>query len=165
MCLVRKTGVLTISWTLWIAGPMSFYGGILRCPRPRKESAEMKHISLTFAVALAVALSSYSISYAQCGNQAKGCSDGCGSKQQCSQRHWPIIEGCGRLVGSFVRGYPLGGGPSGYGDPGWGRGRLGGRRCPTSFNAGPAGGAITYPYYTIRGPRDFLAEQPRGIGP
>jgi hypothetical protein len=24
---------------------------------------------------------------------------------------------------------------------------------------------VTYPYYTNRGPRDFLAENPRGIGP
>jgi hypothetical protein len=31
--------------------------------------------------------------------------------------------------------------------------------------AGPAIGAITYPYYTTRGPRDFLAKNPRSIGP
>jgi hypothetical protein len=30
---------------------------------------------------------------------------------------------------------------------------------------GPPTGAITYPYYTNRGPRDFLAQDPRGIGP
>ncbi len=28
-----------------------------------------------------------------------------------------------------------------------------------------ATGAITYPYYTSRGPRDFLATNPRSIGP
>ena len=31
--------------------------------------------------------------------------------------------------------------------------------------AGPPAGAITYPYYTVRGPRDFLAKSPTPIGP
>ena len=30
---------------------------------------------------------------------------------------------------------------------------------------GPATAAVAYPYYTTRGPRDFLAKNPRGIGP
>ena len=30
--------------------------------------------------------------------------------------------------------------------------------------AGP-GGAVSYPYYTIRGPRDFLETHPQSIGP
>ena len=33
------------------------------------------------------------------------------------------------------------------------------------FAAGPPTGATTYPYYTNRGPRDFLARNPRSIGP
>jgi hypothetical protein len=33
------------------------------------------------------------------------------------------------------------------------------------FAAGPPTGAVTYPYYTTRGPRDYLAKNPRGIGP
>lgn len=32
-------------------------------------------------------------------------------------------------------------------------------------DAGPPSAAITYPYYTTRGPRDFLASNPRSIGP
>lgn len=32
-------------------------------------------------------------------------------------------------------------------------------------NSGPATGAVTYPYYTIRGPRDFLDRDPQPIGP
>jgi len=46
----------------------------------------------------------------------------------------------------------------------------GGRGCglcsrqATAYDAPPTG-AITYPYYTTRGPRDFLAKDPRGIGP
>ena len=31
--------------------------------------------------------------------------------------------------------------------------------------AGPPTGAVTYPYYTVRGPRDFLAKNPGSIGP
>lgn len=30
---------------------------------------------------------------------------------------------------------------------------------------GPSAGAVSYPYYTNRGPRDFLSPNPRGIGP
>jgi len=30
---------------------------------------------------------------------------------------------------------------------------------------GPPVGAVTYPYYTTRGPRDFLASNPTPIGP
>jgi hypothetical protein len=30
---------------------------------------------------------------------------------------------------------------------------------------GPSAGNVSYPYYTNRGPRDFLANDPRGIGP
>jgi hypothetical protein len=30
---------------------------------------------------------------------------------------------------------------------------------------GPAAPTVTYPYYTTRGPRDFLAAQPPSIGP
>jgi hypothetical protein len=33
------------------------------------------------------------------------------------------------------------------------------------FAAGPPTGGVTYPYYTNRGPRDYLADNPRGIGP
>jgi hypothetical protein len=33
------------------------------------------------------------------------------------------------------------------------------------FTPGPPVGAVTYPYYTIRGPRDFLAKNPPSIGP
>jgi hypothetical protein len=30
---------------------------------------------------------------------------------------------------------------------------------------GPMTPTVVYPYYTVRGPRDFLAPNPRGIGP
>jgi hypothetical protein len=44
-------------------------------------------------------------------------------------------------------------------------------RCKKSAPAeeaqepGPATGAVAYPYYTVRGPRDFLAKNPPSIGP
>ena len=39
------------------------------------------------------------------------------------------------------------------------------RRAPVAVDAGPPAAAVTYPYYTTRGPRDFLARNPRSIGP
>jgi hypothetical protein len=33
------------------------------------------------------------------------------------------------------------------------------------FAAGPPSAGVTYPYYTTRGPRDYLARNPRSIGP
>ena len=37
--------------------------------------------------------------------------------------------------------------------------------APDNSGSCAATGAITYPYYTCRGPRDFLATDPRSIGP
>jgi hypothetical protein len=38
-------------------------------------------------------------------------------------------------------------------------------RARRYVNPGPPTGAVTYPYYPVRGPRDFLASGPRAIGP
>jgi hypothetical protein len=35
----------------------------------------------------------------------------------------------------------------------------------TTFNPGPPTGQVAYPYYTVRGPRDFLRNNPPSIGP
>ncbi len=43
------------------------------------------------------------------------------------------------------------------------RGR--GRQQQDVIDPGPPTGAITYPYYTTRGPRDFLARDIRPLGP
>jgi hypothetical protein len=37
--------------------------------------------------------------------------------------------------------------------------------APEPAPESPASAAITYPYYTVRGPRDFLAKNPPSIGP
>jgi hypothetical protein len=60
-----------------------------------------------------------------------------------------------------------GGGGCGPGDcsPGCARASGGGPMDDGSAFAGPTTGAVAYPYYTTRGPRDFLATNPRGIGP
>ena len=34
-----------------------------------------------------------------------------------------------------------------------------------AFNPGPPHGQVAYPYYTTRGPRDFLRDNPPNIGP
>jgi hypothetical protein len=34
-----------------------------------------------------------------------------------------------------------------------------------AFDSGPPTGQVTYPYYTTRGPRDYLARNPKSIGP
>lgn len=41
-----------------------------------------------------------------------------------------------------------------------------GRRGPSAGPyADPPTGAVTYPYYTLRGPRDFLDRNPPSVGP
>ena len=56
------------------------------------------------------------------------------------------------------------------GGPGCANGHcnLAARRLASSTAQGPPGPAaatVTYPYYTNRGPRDFLARNPGNIGP
>jgi hypothetical protein len=41
----------------------------------------------------------------------------------------------------------------------------GARRNAGAMGSGPPTGAITYPYYTNRGPRDYFDRNPQGIGP
>ncbi len=36
---------------------------------------------------------------------------------------------------------------------------------PPAYMSGPPTAAVTYPYYTTRGPRDFLLANPPSIGP
>ena len=37
--------------------------------------------------------------------------------------------------------------------------------CPPAATPGPPTAEVTYPYYTLHGPRDFLDSNPRGLGP
>ncbi|HID77579.1 MAG TPA: hypothetical protein EYP56_16485 [Planctomycetaceae bacterium] len=74
----------------------------------------------------------------------------------CRNRVFPgsCIQGSCQTCPELCRGCGLGLGL------GWGN-----RPDPDAFVPGPPTGAITYPYYTVRGPRDFLAAEPRPIGP
>jgi hypothetical protein len=87
--------------------------------------------------------------------QSQGCRVGCNGA--CSE--------CGMLgAGAY--------GMTAYGeacDPGRFRRRPGDARVqnPRAFvgPTGPPTAAVTYPYYTVRGPRDFLLNDPLTIGP
>jgi hypothetical protein len=37
--------------------------------------------------------------------------------------------------------------------------------CPQAATPGPPTAEVTYPYYTLHGPRDFLDSNPRSLGP
>jgi hypothetical protein len=71
-----------------------------------------------------------------------GCVDGPSGQA----RHGGCAQGCG-LHG-----------------PGCG-GKCGGLHGNEAYNPGPPIGQVTYPYYTVRGPRDFLQRTPTPIGP
>ena len=64
----------------------------------------------------------------------------------------------GRHGGLGHGGFAHGGGPGG--GIGGGGGAYGSQYAP-----GPQTPTVVYPYYTTRGPRDFLSANPRGIGP
>jgi hypothetical protein len=93
--------------------------------------------------------------YAQggCGDGCgSGCGDGCGSG--CG-------NGCGRGCGGrFGSGHQM----MDHGYPGHG---LHARNMHHVFQGphGPSVGQVTYPYYTLRGPRDFLIDNPPSLGP
>jgi hypothetical protein len=88
------------------------------------------------------------------GNTCEGCSQACDAT--CATDGGAPSEACGnngcslreRCAGLFCK-----------------------ERCPKERcaqeqqAAGPATGAVTYPYYTTRGPRDFLMRNPQSIGP
>lgn len=65
---------------------------------------------------------------------------------------------CGSAYGGYA------GGPGGGGDLAYG-GCATGQCDPGNAVAGPPSPSVTYPYYTTRGPRDYLARSPRPIGP
>jgi hypothetical protein len=92
-----------------------------------------------------------------CGCPADSCTCGdvCGAH----------CDACGGKCRCFVEGVA-----SGFCG---GCGPCGGLCCPhaggypeyPAFNPGPTHGQVAYPYYTVRGPRDFLRNNPPPIGP
>lgn len=119
-----------------------------------KEPEKMKRVLLGLTLAVAVVGSTG----CRCGNGwfGRGAKGNCASCGDCGE------QGCDSCASGS-------GGGMGLGMGGGLRGRNG---CPPGARGaaddqfgGPATAAVTYPYYTVRGPRDFLASDPRGIGP
>jgi hypothetical protein len=44
-------------------------------------------------------------------------------------------------------------------------GHLAAHHCDPGIAAGPPSAQVVYPYYTVRGPRDFLLDDPPPLGP
>lgn len=89
-----------------------------------------------------------------------GCGD-CGPADCGCASNGPVDDGYGAPGPMHAAGWrrSRGGGP-GYGGPSYG-----GPAPGYGAYGGPAGGQVAYPYYTTRGPRDFLSPNPRSIGP
>jgi hypothetical protein len=93
-----------------------------------------------------------------------GCMPNCGNEDSgpCGQCEGCAGGGpCARLAERIASGGCVGGAMCGPGGV-----------CPTGtypepqmFNSGPPTGQVAYPYYTTRGPRDFLMRNPPSIGP
>jgi len=81
---------------------------------------------------------------------ALGVVTGCMQGQMACNGGDPCIQECGRTAHCW---------PPGGAFPYGGRGR------PAAQPQQPPIAAVTYPYYTLRGPRDFLQREPSPIGP
>ena len=88
-----------------------------------------------------------------CGARGQLCSS-CGLKARLAGGHFAGGHHAGgRYGGVHTKPYP---------------GAIPHTAAPPTFNGGPGGGGVpqyVYPYYTTRGPRDFLMSNPPSIGP
>ncbi|MBX3412198.1 MAG: hypothetical protein KF708_05720 [Pirellulales bacterium] len=105
-----------------------------------------------------------------CGGGCDSCGGGGCSSGGCSSCGGGSYDtgctGCGG--GDMYADSGMHGGPMMAGGPGCANGHcnLAARRLAnTQGPPGPPTAAVTYPYYTNRGPRDFLARNPGNIGP
>ena len=98
-------------------------------------------------------------SCADCPETCGSCADACGADCCGGMACGGESNGLAGLLGIDRRmGYACDPGAGGCGPLGCLRGRQ-------SYTPGPPSAGVTYPYYTTRGPRDFLAASPRSIGP
>jgi hypothetical protein len=93
---------------------------------------------------------------APCGaNYDYGACNNCGGCGGCNNGYWPCgscpCGCCERYSGCCCQ--PQGPGCCASGDQHY------------NFAPGPPVGQVAYPYYTVRGPRDFLTNNPPSIGP
>lgn len=115
----------------------------------------MKRALLASLIVAALGLSAECLP--ECAGQCPACRDGScpdckpGLFHRCtSWMHAKHCQDCGKHCGPFHKCCGL----------------LHRRRTGDEVDYGaPPSAQITYPYYTIRGPRDFLDPNPRGIGP
>ena len=131
----------------------------------------MKYSLFTTAILLACALT-VGCQHSRLGDRSIGCADGsCGDSGGCEDGSCASCEVGGAPVsqpqGAMLNYLPNGGHGGKFG-------ALHGRssRGPQSHYgsapgpaSGPAAPTVTYPYYTTRGPRDFLNPNPPSIGP
>jgi hypothetical protein len=161
--LPRKT-ILPIFWILGVVGPMSSQGvgfpvasPAFHSPSETKESSQMKPaIFLLAAVGLAwstgcswpqgqcltgLIQGSCQTAPENCAACCAGCGSGCAADcAECDDSAaCATCQECGCRQRCF--------------------------HCREAAAPGPPTAAITYPYYTVRGPRDFLARSPRSTGP
>jgi hypothetical protein len=140
---------------------------------PVKGLTDMKQ--LFFAVAAIAALTLGS----GCAHRCGGCGEGCGLfGKACGCGHEHATPICGEGVpggcdsGACGQGCPKCGHKIFHkcdSCPKCGCGLLGhghgGEGYVDASQRGPMHGTVAYPYYTTRGPRDFLAKNPPSIGP
>ncbi len=166
MQILSPAAVLSIFWTLAIVGPMSDEGAktplsrasILTDPTRKtsayKESFDMKRAIYSLLTAcLLIGLTGCVTRHGRRPLECMG-----GSCAQAPENCLSCDQQCREDPGTV-----------GYFNPRGGRGFRGrdcrGDCCEDYVNPGPPSGTIAYPYYTIRGPRDFLANNPPSIGP
>jgi hypothetical protein len=79
-----------------------------------------------------------------------GCVHGHGlfhHKSACDTCHGSGCQGCGILGGGGLAGH------------------FAAHHCDPGTVSGPPAAQVAYPYYTVRGPRDFLLDNPPPLGP
>ena len=86
------------------------------------------------------------------GCHEEACGSSCGAGGECASCGQAGMHDGHGLIGHHHQGGP-------------GQGHFGTDERALAGSGGPPTGAVAYPYYTNRGPRDFLADNPPSIGP
>jgi hypothetical protein len=98
------------------------------------------------------------------GCQGIGCRD-CGPRGKFKGLFGAKKAACGACASGGCESGACGGGACAGGNCGLGGGMAAMHQRPPEGPAGPPVGTYAYPYYTLRGPRDFLQNNPPSIGP
>jgi hypothetical protein len=168
------TRVLTICWIFPILRPIDSKepSTQARCAGHAERENQMKRLMLAWVGVFALVTSSGCCCldrlwchhwgwcpWGGCGEEA--CGEACGAGGECA-------TGCGDsgCTTCGPAGMHAGHGMIGHHHQhAPGQGHFGTDARAMAGAGGPPTGAVAYPYYTNRGPRDFLAENPPSIGP